>query len=85
MDSKCLEVLSKLGKKVRELRLAARLFPERAEQYCRQLAELVRLAVEVEELRERMPETARWNGELALRPSRSVSPPVGLREIESRV
>lgn len=53
LDSKCLEVLSKLGRKVRELRLAARLFPEKAEQYCRRLAELVRLAVEVEEMREK--------------------------------
>jgi len=86
LDSKCLEVLSRLGRKVRQLRLAARLFPERADRYCREMAELVRLAVEVEEMRERMPETARWNGELlALKPSRSVSPSVGLREIESRV
>ena len=33
-----------------------------------------------------LPETARWNGDLlARKPSRSVSPSVGLREIESHV
>jgi len=54
LDSKCLEVLSRLGKLVRKVRLAARLHPEKAERYCRQMAELVRLALEVEELRERV-------------------------------
>ena len=52
LDSKCLEILRRLGRKVRELRLAARLFPEKADRFCRRLAELVRLALEVEEMRE---------------------------------
>ena len=56
LDSKCVEVLSKLGRLVKKIRLAAKLHPERAEQYCRQLAELVELALRVEELRERVPE-----------------------------
>jgi len=53
LDVKCVEVLSKLGEKVRQLRLAARLFPEKADRFCREMAELVKLAVEVEEMREK--------------------------------
>ena len=59
LDSKCIETLSKLGELIKKIRLAARLHPEKIEQYCRQLTELVRLAVEVEEMRENAPETVR--------------------------
>lgn len=58
LDSKCIEVLSRLGELIKKIRLAARLHPEKIEQYCRQLTELVKLAVEVEEMREKAPETA---------------------------
>ena len=59
LDSKCIEILSRLGELIKKIRLAARLHPEKIEQYCRQLTELVKLAVEVEEMREKAPETAR--------------------------
>ena len=58
LDSKCIEILSRLGELIKKIRLAARLHPEKIEQYCRQLTELVKLAVEVEEMREKAPETA---------------------------
>ena len=58
LDSKCIEILSRLGELIKKIRLAARLHPEKIEQYCRQLTELVKLAVEVEKMREKVPETA---------------------------
>ena len=74
LDSKCIEILSRLGELIKKIRLAARLHPEKIEQYCRQLAELVKLAVELEEMREKVPETASAGSVAKLEPQATEPP-----------